>query len=228
MTARVLRSSTLSPRLSDLTARAANWLTDLVFPPSCGNCGRVDHRFCHACLQLLSDVPIRVTRRQVPDRVAVGATGKHIGILQSALQSFKYEGTVGLAPLLAERIVIALRQLDWKFDAIVPVPLHAGRLQERGYNQSLLLSQQLEKTLAITCNPEYLARTRETGQQARLSEAERRSNVKDAFAAGADVAGKSILLVDDVVTTGSTLGECAVAVRAKGAYAVFAVAVSHA
>ena len=228
MTARVLSSSTLSRRRHDLAARAADWLIDLVFPPTCGNCGRVDHRFCHACLQLLSEVPVRATRRQVPDLDAVSATGKHIGILQSALQSFKYEGTVGLAPLLAERIVIALRQLDWKFDAIVPVPLHADRLQERGYNQSLLLSQQLEKTLAITCSPEYLERTRETGQQARLSEAERLSNVKDAFAAANDVIGKSILLVDDVVTTGSTLRECAAAVRAKGAYAVFSVAVSHA
>ena len=228
MTARVLRSSTLSPRLSDLTARAANWLTDLVFPPSCGNCGRVDHRFCHACLQLLSEVPVSATRRKVPNLDDSSATGQHIGILQSALQSFKYEGTVGLAPLLAERLIIALRQLDWTVDAIVPVPLHADRLQERGYNQSLLLSKRLEETLAITCSPEYLARTRETGQQARLSEAERLSNVKDAFAAADDVYGKSILLVDDVVTTGSTLGECAVAVRAKGAYAVFAVAVSHA
>ena len=207
---------------------AAQSLLDLVFPPTCGNCGRVDFRFCADCQQLVSEAPLKLITKPVEFLDNVAATGRHAGILQIAIQSFKYEGAVALGCVLARRLVTVLHHLPWSFDAIVPVPLAEGRLEERGYNQALLLSQHVERALKRPCRPGSLSRIRETSQQARLSEDERRDNVWGAFVASDDLAGRSVLLVDDVVTTGSTLSACAAALRDKDVLRIYAVAVSSA
>lgn len=211
-------------------ARAANWLLDLVFPPACGNCGRVDFRFCASCLHELEQVPVEVSagRSQVPNELdALIASGPHQGILRNAVQAFKYDGARELALTLAARLVKPLRSVEWQIDAVVPVPLFADREAERGYNQSALLSQQVALAMGVAPRADYLRRTRETRQQARLSQAEQQLNVRDAFEASNDVEGLSILLVDDVVTTGSTFRECAAALRAKRVGKVYGIAVSH-
>ena len=207
---------------------AARWLLDFVFPPCCGHCGKVDQRFCGACLHELSRVPLQVAQKTNEHLDDLCATGPHEGVLQNALQAFKYEGATLLSEPLASRLTEALRGRAWVIDRIVPVPLHPERLWERGYNQSQLLSQQVARDLRLTCVADCLWRARHTQQQTRLSEEERRRNVRDAFEASEDVRGLSILLVDDVLTTGSTLGECAAALKAKGADAVYGIAVSHA
>lgn len=218
-------------RLERSAALAAIWLQDLIFPPSCGNCGRVDYRFCASCLQTLEQTAVLLSpgTRETPDELdALIATGKHHGVLQKAVQAFKYDGARDLAFPLANRLVEALRSVNWRIDAVVPVPLFADREAERGYNQSALLCQYFAAATGIKTRADYLTRTRATSQQAMLSGAERRENVRDAFAAHEDARGLSALLIDDVVTTGSTLGECARALKAKGAGAVYGIAVSHA
>lgn len=209
-------------------SKATEWLIDFVFPPTCGNCGLVDYRYCHACRQDLANVPIIIDHRLVDGIDGLCATGKHTGKLQRALQAFKYEGAIELAGVLATRLVATLQEQSWPIDMIVPVPLYADRLLERGYNQSGLLSEIVEGAMRLPCRPECLSRTRDTSQQAGLNAADRMQNVKYAFAASAAAKGQSILLIDDVVTTGSTLSECADALRATGARAVYAIAVSHA
>ena len=225
-------ASTMTSSMSALeqrVANAANWLIDLVFPPSCGNCGRADFRFCHDCQRLLANVPIEMSHRRVNNFDGICATGKHDAVLRNAVGAFKYEGATTLAALLAARLVSVLQRQAWSIDSVVPVPLFADRLIERGYNQSYLLSRSLSQDCGIPCNPECLVRLRNTGQQARQSSAEERQlNVQGAFAASDDVRGLSILLIDDVVSTGSTLSECAAALRAKGAYAIYGLAVCHA
>ena len=215
-------------RLERSATTVASWLIDLVFPPACSNCGRVDYRFCESCLQDLAEVPIDVTHTPAGGLHVIWATGMHSGVLQKAVQAFKYEGAKELSQHLAARLIMALRQQNWRIDVIVPVPLYADREEERGYNQSALLSQQVEGATGIRCRHDYLARVRATSQQAQLSGAERLSNVKDAFVASDDVKGLSVLLIDDVVTTGSTLGACASALRERGAGPIYGIAVSHA
>ncbi len=214
-------------RLELHAARAAEWLQDLVFPPSCGHCGRVDYRFCKECLHELEQVPVALSRFRVDALDELYATGGHCGVLQNAVQSFKYDGARELAMPLADRLVEALRILNLPIDALLPVPLFADRQAERGYNQSDLLCQQLASRTGIPARPTVLERIRQTTQQALLSQAERRENVRDAFAASADASGLSVLLVDDVATTGSTLRECAKALRKQGAEFVYGIAVSH-
>lgn len=212
-------------------AAIANWLQDLIFPPVCGNCGRVDFRFCAGCLRELEQAAVKAAAGARDVAAALDgllATGAHRGVLQNAVQAFKYEGAVDLAAPLAQRLVVALRSTVWQVDAVVPVPLFADREADRGYNQSSLLSHHVSAATGIRSRAGCLRRVRNTNQQALLSVADRRENVRDAFEANEDARGLSILLVDDVITTGSTLRECAIALREHGAIAVYGIAVSHA
>ena len=214
-------------RLERNVASAISWLQDLIFPPSCGNCGRVDFRFCAGCRHELDLLPFEDHSDEVEELDAVFATGKHRHILRNAVRAFKYEGVTELVEPLAARLATALRQSNCQIDVIVPVPLFADREAERGYNQAALLGQHLSATMGVVYSADILKRDRETSQQALLTQEERRSNVRDAFEASEAAKGLAVLLVDDVVTTGSTLGECAIALKEKGAGAVYGIAVSH-
>lgn len=216
------------PQLERAAADAWHWLKDLVFPPVCGNCGRVDFRFCSGCQRELERYPFTEYFKTVDALDDLSATGVHRKVLQNAVQAFKYEGARELAAPLAARLVAALRDLQWNIDVIVPVPLFADREAERGYNQAALLGQHLSAMMGVVYGADSLKRVRETSQQALLTQEERQLNVQDAFEASEAVKGLAVMLVDDVVTTGSTLRECALALKEKEAGAVYGIAVSHA
>lgn len=215
-------------QLERSAARAWHWLQDLIFPPACGNCGRVDFHFCAGCRRELDLLPLEDYSKELKELRAVFATGKHRHILGNAVRAFKYDGATELAEPLGARMVKALRSLQWNVDVIVPVPLFADREAERGYNQAVLLGRHLSAEMSIIYSADSLKRVRETSQQALLTPEERQSNVRDAFEACEAVKGHAVLLVDDVVTTGSTLRACAIALKEKGAGAVYGIAVSHA
>lgn len=209
--------------------KASDWLIDLVFPPICGNCGRVDARFCAACRSELASVELAVSERYIEHIDGFCATGVHQGLLACAVRAFKYEDAIELCDILAERMFIALGQQGWSFDAVVPAPLYADRLLERGYNQAALLGERLAQALGIRFEPGLLWRTRSTDQQALLtSQSERQRNVAGAFEAARAVEGLTLLLIDDVVTAGATMSECAAALRKRHAGAVYGITVSHA
>jgi len=153
------------------------------------------------------------------------------------IRSFKYQGYDALARLLAALLHQSGAGTD--FDWVVPVPLHSSRLRERGFNQSLILAHHwLRGGGWNDCEPprlmgSMLERIRATLPQVRLSGAERAANVTDAFALRprggrkAGLAGRRVLLVDDVLTTGATLGACAQVLREGGAVGVSALVVSR-
>jgi ComF family protein len=136
---------------------------------------------------------------------------------------------VGLGDALAAQLTGYVVSLGWPLDVIVPVPLGGKRLRERGYNQTALIARPLALALGLDYRPVALRRTRETSSQVGLSALERRENVRDAFWADAKlVRGKTILVLDDVATTGSTLSSCAEALFSAGAKDVFALTVARA
>lgn len=108
------------------------------------------------------------------------------------------------------------------YDVIVAVPLHISRLRERGFNQSQLLAEGLGKGMSLDVDKYILERVRPTGSQAGMSSKERQANVRGAFSlrSGADVAGRRILLIDDVYTTGATVKECSAVLKEAGASVV--------
>jgi ComF family protein len=129
-----------------------------------------------------------------------------------------------LADLVVEQCAHALPGFP---DAVVPVPLAPARERERGFNQARLIAEHLARVLGTPLRAGWLARARRTAPQTDLTAAERRANVQGAFVAAGAVAGRHVLLVDDVLTTGATVEECARALRVAGAGRVGVVTVAR-
>jgi competence protein ComFC len=152
-------------------------------------------------------------------------------IVRDLIHRFKYSGEFHLRQLLANWLEEALsdpRISQEPFDALVPVPLHATRIRERGYDQIAALVEVVAKR---SHRPVWscLRRSRYTESQTRFSRKERLQNLRNAFELrkGSSVLGKRLLLVDDVLTTGSTLDECARILKAHGAKSVRAITVAR-
>ncbi len=137
--------------------------------------------------------------------------------LDQLVQAFKYGTRLQLAHSLAAKLAECVQVLP---DCIAPMPLHPLRLRERGFNQSLLLARHLGNSLNIPLLPDACQRVRNTAPQSTLPWKERGKNMRNAFACSPAVAGKHVAVVDDVMTTGASLNELALALRHAGALEV--------
>jgi competence protein ComFC len=154
------------------------------------------------------------------------------GIVRDVIHEFKYNRQIHLRHLVARWLRAALddeRLRGQQFHVVVPVPLHPARQRERGFNQATLLAQLLSAHAAIPCRP-LLKRIRYTTTQTALDRSERMENLHNAFRLrkNADVRGLRMLLIDDVLTTGSTLSECARVLKRAGAKSVHAATAARA
>ena len=141
---------------------------------------------------------------------------------RDAVHALKFRGLSAIASSMAA--LMAERLVDWSppVDAIVPVPLAGSRRRQRGYNQSELLAKELSRLTAVPLAPRALIRPRSSSPQYRLSNRdERRRNVCGVFSSGKRVPRGSVLLVDDVMTTGATLDACARVLIEAGTGPVF-------
>ncbi|MEW6259322.1 MAG: ComF family protein [Thermodesulfobacteriota bacterium] len=195
----------------------------LIRSPKCSVCGMPfwgDGESDHVCGQC--DIQPRPF-------ASAEAVGVYDGPLRSAVHALKYDGKLRVARILGRSLALhfAASGLRRTVDLIVPVPLHPVRLRKRGFNQSILLIQGWEKWLPADekgcCSPvihiEALRRIRNTRPQMSLGRKERQTNIIGAFDLhpGAVVEGKRVLLVDDVLTTGATVAECATVLLKAGA-----------
>jgi ComF family protein len=231
--------------LSGAGRALAEGALSLVYPGLCQTCGRalrpIDNSFCDPCNRLLFTdsrpacpgcaatvgphgvVGGRCPRCRAESFAFSGALrlGEYDGLLRQVVLRLKDRRGEGLAELLAERWAAcagpAFRGLAP--DIVVPVPLHFWRRMWRGYNQSAALAAALARGLGLPCAPHWLRRVRHTPRQTAQSASGRKANVRGAFAVrrGIPVAGRTVLLVDDVMTTGATAGEAARTLRAAGA-----------
>jgi ComF family protein len=154
------------------------------------------------------------------------------GIVRDVIHEFKYNRQIHLRHVVASWLRAALddeRLRGCQFDVIVPVPLHPARQRERGFNQASLLAQLLSAHTSIPCRP-LLKRIRYTTTQTALDRSERMENLHNAFRLrkNVDVRGLQVLLIDDVLTTGSTLSECARVLKRAGAKSVHAATAARA
>lgn len=153
--------------------------------------------------------------------------------VRSLLIDFKYHAATWLCDDLTDLLEACVSHhfRTGDFEAICPIPLHPRRLRERGYNQAGLLAAALAKRLGVPNFPDALRRIRATGTQTRLDAAQRRANAAGAFAVRPLLApwlhGRSILVVDDVMTTGATVGDAARALKSAGARRVVVATVAR-
>ena len=145
--------------------------------------------------------------------------------LRSVILDYKFKGCHAYAPLLSEMMKDYLMSFDiWQdVDMIIPVPLHEKRLKERGYNQAELLANYVSEYTKVPLNTAALTRVRNTRRQSGLTGTDRITNVAGAFKCGEDMRGKTIVLLDDIYTTGNTIQSCAAPLKEAGAYRICAV-----
>lgn len=211
-------------------------LIDALFPPRCPLCDSFVARGglpCKACVTMLHPLEgnAHLTLNCAVKIARCRSCFAYDGRIRDTLHGFKYGERLDLLRYLTDELVIEARSLS-AADLIIPVPLHTKRLRERGFNQSALLALKLGEKMAIPVDVDSLKRVRDIPPQVGMERAARLLNVKGAFAVDSgcmsQIAGKSILLVDDVLTTGATINACAGALLAAKAARVEAVTVARA
>lgn len=233
-------------------------LLDFLLPTSCASCrspvGDSDVPFfCSACWsdfspmrgpvcprcgslfdspETLAHSPTHLCgacRRDLPYYDQSLSVGYFEGTLREAVHVFKYRPCRSLGTPLA-RWMAENVHVEPGIEIVMPVPLHTTRLRERGFNQALLLAHGVCEAHGICLSYDNLARVRPTRPQVLLSSEERVANVAGAFALRRphEVAGKNVLLIDDVFTTGATLNECARVLKESGALRVMTLTLARA
>lgn len=214
-------------------------LVSLLFPPTCILCGApgvADRDLCAGCA---ADLPRNLNAcarcalpfgGPAPSGTLCGRCQKRLPPFERCLAAFRYEGAVpslvagakyagrlNQARLLGQCLAGAVSETDGPLpQALVPVPLHPSRLRERGYNQALEIARSAGRELALPLDPGCCARVLATPPQAGLDERARRRNIRGAFSVRGQDLWSHVAVVDDVVTTGSTVAELSLALRRAG------------
>lgn len=213
-------SCALCARPTRRTAVCTDCEDDLPLPLAqcCPQCGELSdaHALCEGC------------RSEPPAFDASIAVWPYAFPVDHLIQELKYRQRLPLGSWFAERIHRLIGHGRGLIDAVVPMPLHASRLRERGFNQAYEIARPLARDLdrpllAVACR-----RIRDTAQQARLDRQSRRDNLTDAFDCDSDLRGQTILLVDDVMTTGASAHAVSLALKHAGAKRVLVAVVARA
>ena len=199
---------------------AACWASfERLTPPFCDCCGvpmpSATRPRCAACAEM------------PPPFDYAHAAAAYGDSVREAVHALKFGGRRSLAGPLGDLVVDHCAARADRPDVLVPVPLARRRERERGFNQALLLAERIGERVGVPVRARWLVRLRATAAQSDLSAAERRGNVAGAFAGSSAVAGRHVVIVDDVVTTGATVAECARALRAAGASRIGVIAVAR-
>jgi len=228
---------------------------DFLFPPRCVECSRLGAWLCSSCAEAVETIRPPVCPRcglpiepvpaaghpatacpscleQDSPLAGIRAYAWHRNGIRTAIHRLKYDDLRALAGPLGEWMYQGWQYLQppaHAIDAVVPVPLHASRLRERGYNQAALLSRELARRLGLPMVGSALVRSRATRPQVGLNPRERQENVHDAFSCmDGRLQGRQVLLIDDVYTTGATLAAASAALHRGGAAAVWAYTLARA
>ena len=200
---------------------------DLIYPLHCVICGALcDGHICPDCADAVHFIPPEYQQNFRNPGGARNVTNMHVAFAYDAdtkalIRSFKYDRNEFLAPTLSSLMNRALPDMYFlpECDVVIPVPLHPRDRHERGFNQSELLARSVAEETDIPLLADVLVKTKITPHQAKLNLEERYKNLEGAFAVNnpEKIAGLTVLLVDDVITTGTTMNECAKTLLAAGA-----------
>ena len=216
---------------------------DLLFPPECAVCSREGSFLCAGCEPILPRLSPPYCRKcaepdaapvcswcraDAPAYERIRAPYRYTGPVRDMVHDLKYGNIRALAPTLGGLLADYLGSLRFEADVISPVPLHPKRERSRGYNQSHLLAREVSRQVQIPMADDRLLRSMDTPPQVAMSgREERRQNIEGAFECTRDATGLRVLLIDDVVTTGSTMSACASVLKDAGARSVLGLALAR-
>jgi len=219
-------------------------ILDFVYPPVCLSCnntlGKKDRYLCPACwssIPVLSeqDDLLTETRQKLHSSgIIAGLTSHYVfeekGVFRALAHALKYQGFRSVGIMLGEHLGRRVLEMQERLDLLIPIPLHKAKLRERGFNQSLEICNGIAAVTGVAVRPDVLKRVRNTPSQTHLKLEERAKNVMEAFAVPkqreSDLEGKTCLLVDDVITTGSTIISGGEALLNSGVRSVHAASVA--
>lgn len=210
---------------------------DLLLPPACPGCGREGSAICATCRAYMerrldepAGVPIGLPSSQPSGVVQLEWCASFNGIARASVHALKYDGELRLVDPLAELMAARWRRAGIGGDVLVPVPVHAERRRQRGFDQAELLARGVGKRLGLPV-VNALHRVARTTAQHHLGRRARQDNVAHAFGVAprhaAHLDGRWLVLIDDVVTSGATLAGCARALYEAGASAVSALTLAR-
>ena len=213
--------------------RALNWLLDLLYPPRCAFCRRLltgqERGVCRFCRPKLPFVPADAQVQHFKNVDQCLSPLYYYGSVRDSLHRYKFEGLTAYADIYSEFIVKCIDENQISCDSITWVPLSRRRLRKRGYDQAELLARGIARQMGFR-PVRLLKKRRDTKPQSQTGSAvKRRANISGAYVCLKPelVAGKRILLVDDIVTTGTTLSEAAGVLKKAGAKEVIAVTLAR-
>ena len=226
---------------------------DFVYPPVCLICKEVireelsqnfkasvcsdcwdnleieEKQFCPECKVELENSQLHNCSAYLNKVYALGVFDENF---QALIHQFKYKGKISVGKRLGQRLAEELRRQNLSdFIYLIPVPLHPARKRERGFNQSEILCEALARDLNLQFPQNILSRIKNTKDQTKLSIEERKQNVAGAFQVNDKqkiLHDKKIILVDDVITTGATLNECARVLKQAGAKEILGITIAKA
>jgi Predicted amidophosphoribosyltransferases len=203
------------------------WLLDLLYPPRCAFCRRLlterESGVCRFCRKKYENICLR---RELPNTSGCVAAFRYEGEVRESLLRYKFHAVTAYGAAYADFLAKCIDETQFSCDIITWVPLSRRRLRRRGYDQARILAEETAKRLGLPCK-KLIVKQVDTKPQSGIRDAEqRRKNASGVYACCAPelAAGKRILLIDDIVTTGATLSSCASVLKGAGCREVFAAA----
>ncbi len=190
-------------------------LLDFIFPGVCVICGKLNKNYlCNCCyLNLKQELAYKtITKNQLNNKFKLYYMASYKGLVRKLILKFKFSDEAYISNAFSYLLIKnkTFRENITKYNYVIPVPSFKKNLQHRGYNQTELIAKQIEKKINIKCLTNVLIKTKENRRQSELNKYERILNVQNVYELRNEeiIKGKSILLIDDIYTTGNTIKEC--------------------
>ena len=218
---------------------------DWIYPPICAGCGEPGKIWCETCHKSVKKISGTLCdlcgypKQDLevcpgcdtygPQFTSIRSWAVYSGGVKEAIHALKYQNNLSLGTAFSDSLVGMIKDVGWKLDVVIPIPLSKTRMKERGYNQAKILAFPVALALGKPLDEKYVIRTRNTESQVHLHQNERAANLKDAFTTTSHKwMNKNVLIVDDVITTGSTINECARVLIESGVKQVFGLSLARA
>ncbi len=210
--------------------KLAAFLLDLLYPPKCCFCGKLSAEgICPACQKKLPYTQEQSCRQRFPYVKSCVSPLYYEGEVRASMLRYKFHGLSAYGETYGRLMAKAIDEIGFSCDIITWVPLSRQRKRKRGYDQAEILASELAAYCDLPCMPLLKKIRNNPAQSGSGNAAKRKANVSGCYSAVNEqlMQGKSVLLVDDVVTTGATLSECARVLRQAGCDAVYAAALAR-